>query len=122
LQRLDDMVAHRTRNAAILTEALQDLPAVRLPTVPDYVKHAWYKYYAFVRPERLKSDWSRDRILHELNERGIPGLSGSCSEMYQEQAFTRRGLGPASPLPNARTLGETSLMFLVDPTISHDGM
>lgn len=120
LKKLEDWVQIRTRNAQILTDAWKDLPALRIPAVPDYVRHAWYKYYAFVRPEHLKSGWSRDRILAELEQAGIPGMSGSCSEMYQEKVFTSRGIGPATPLPVARALGETSLMFVVDPVQSEE--
>ncbi|WP_462325986.1 hypothetical protein, partial [Desulfoplanes sp.] len=44
-------------------------------------------------------------------------FSGSCSEIYREKAFTDAGYGPGERLPVARELGETSLMFLVHPTL-----
>lgn len=122
LKKLESWIEQRTANANLLTEAWRDLDVLRIPETPTHVRHAWYKYYAFVRPERLQSAWSRDRILHELNERGVPGLSGSCSEMYDEKVFTTLGLRPAEPLPNAKALGETSLMFLVDPTRTMEAM
>lgn len=122
LKKLESWIEQRTANANLLTEAWRDLNVLRIPETPTHVRHAWYKYYAFVRPERLQSAWSRDRILHELNERGVPGLSGSCSEMYDEKVFTTLGLRPAEPLPNAQALGETSLMFLVDPTRTKEAM
>jgi dTDP-4-amino-4,6-dideoxygalactose transaminase len=53
----------------------------------------------------------------ELNERGIACTVGSCSEIYLEKAFIDRGWGPQQRLPVARTLGETSLMFMVHPTL-----
>jgi dTDP-4-amino-4,6-dideoxygalactose transaminase len=81
------------------------------------VKHAWYKFYAFVEPEALRQGWTRDRIMAATAERGVPCFSGSCSEIYRELAFVRAGLGPREPLPVARSLGETSLMFLVHPTL-----
>lgn len=118
LKQLDDWIAHRTRNATILNKALQDLPAVRIPTVAPNKRHAWYKYYFFVRPEQLKSDWSRDRILAEMHDAGIPGLSGSCSEMYHEKVFQKLNLVPPHTLPTAHQLGETSVMLLVDPAHS----
>ena len=34
------------------------------------------------------------------------------------EAFSAAGLGPAEKLPVAHELGETSLMFLVHPTLS----
>lgn len=118
LKKLDGWIAHRTTNAKILTDVLGELPILRIPETPEHVRHVWYKYYAFIRPEHLKSGWTRDRILHELTEHGIPGLSGSCSEMYDEKVFQNLGLVPASPLPVSQELGETSLMFMVDPTLT----
>ena len=118
LQRLPQWSAARTRNALLLAEALRDLPAVRVPLPAEGLVHAWYKFYAFVQPEALAPGWSRDRILAEITEAGYPAFSGSCSEIYLEKCFQDAGLAPAERLPVARLLGETSLMFLVHPTIT----
>ena len=122
LQRLPEWTATRTRNALLLAEALRDLPVVRLPLPPEGLTHAWYKFYAFVQPEALAAGWSRDRILAEIAGLGYPALSGSCSEIYLEKCFQDAGLAPAERLPVARQLGETSLMFLVHPTITPEQM
>lgn len=119
LAKLEEWTCIRNRNASILTEHLKDLEALRVPTPDPSMKHAYYKYYAYVRPEALKSDWSRDRILAEIAKTGIPGLSGSCSEIYLEKAYDLiDGLRPAERLPNAKELGETSIMLLVHPTVT----
>lgn len=115
---LSEWVARRRRNADLLTACFRTIPALRVTEPPDHVRHSYYKYYAFVRPEMLKDDWSRDRILAAFEAEGIPGLSGSCSEVYLEKAFDRLGLRPKQRLPVARQLGETSLMFLVHPTLT----
>lgn len=120
LRCLPDWTDARTRNAAAVLGAAEAHSALRVPMPPDHIQHAWYKAYAFVRPEALKAGWSRDRILSEINARGIPAYAGSCSEVYLEKAFDGTGLRPAEPLPVARTLGETSLMFLVHPTLTAD--
>jgi len=122
LQRLPEWTAIRTRNALLLAEALGDLPAVRVPLPPEHLTHAWYKFYAFVQPEALADGWRRDRILSEITALGYPALSGSCSEIYLEKCFQDAGLAPADRLPVARELGETSLMFLVHPTITPEQM
>jgi dTDP-4-amino-4,6-dideoxygalactose transaminase len=122
LQRLPEWTAARTRNALLLAEALADCPAVRVPLPPEGITHAWYKFYAFVKPEALAEGWSRDRILSEIAALGYPALSGSCSEIYLERCFQQAGLAPAKRLPVARELGETSLMFLVHPTITAEQM
>ncbi len=122
LLRLTEWTAARTRNALQLAEALGDCPAVRVPMPPEGITHAWYKFYAFVKPEALAAGWSRDRILSEISALGYPAFSGSCSEIYLEGCFQEAGLTPVQRLPVARELGDTSLMFLVHPTITSEQM
>jgi hypothetical protein len=122
LRKLPAWVAKRRRNAAVLTGRFCRLPALRVTVPPEDVGHAYYKYYTFVRPELLKDGWDRDRVMLAVQAEGIPCFVGSCSEIYREEAFRRAGLGPAEPLPVARELGETSLMFLVHPTLSETDM
>lgn len=112
--------AARTRNAEAILEAARNSPVLRVPDVPDHIEHAWYKCYVFVRPEALKPDWSRDRIISEIEARGVPCYQGACSEIYLEKAFDGTGWRPAERLPVAKALGETSLMFLVHPTLTQD--
>ncbi len=109
LRRLPGWLDIRRRHAARLTEALSKLPAVRVPAAP--AGHAWYKYYAYAR-----NGAQRDRLLAGFEAAGVPAFSGSCGEVYLEKAF--EGLRPARRLPAARELGETSLMFLVHPTLT----
>ena len=122
LKKLPDWVAGRRRNAALLTEAFSRIAGLRVTVPPEHAKHAYYKYYVFVRPERLKADWDRDRIMNAITAEGVPCFSGSCSEVYLEKAFDGNGLRPAERLPVARELGETSLMFLVHPTLTEEHM
>lgn len=48
----------------------------------------------------------------------VPCYHGSCSEIYLEKAFDQTGFRPATRLPVAQALGETSLMLLVHPTLT----
>ena len=115
------MVEIRRRNAAILTQGFTQHDALRIPQPPSHVGHSYYKYYAFVRPEKLRKGWNRDRILSAIVAEGIPSFTGSCSEIYLEKAFTPE-LRPVECLTVAKELGETSLMFLVHPTLSEIDM
>jgi dTDP-4-amino-4,6-dideoxygalactose transaminase len=108
----------RRRHWAQLADGLGDLACLRIPRPPKHIDHACYKFYAFVRPDALRAGWSRDRIAGEVQARGIPCFSGSCSEIYLEKAFEGTDSKPAERLPVARELGETSLMFLVHPTLT----
>lgn len=122
LGKLDDWVAARRRNASLLATALQDSPVVRVPRPGPERYHAYYKFYAFVQPQRLKPDWHRNRIIARINELGAPCFGGSCSEVYREQAFARAELAPGERLTVARALGETSLMWPVHPTLDEAHM
>jgi len=122
LRKLPQWLALRKRNAAVLTDGFSRIPGLRLTIPPQEVEHAYYKYYVFVEPEALKSDWSRDRIMAALMAEGIPCGSGSCSEIYLEKAFEEDGYRRRERLPVAKQLGETSLMFMVHPTLSVDDM
>lgn len=122
LQRLPEWTRVRQQHAAVLTEGLANVPGLRITIPSPEIGHAYYKYYAFVRPEMLKLGWDRDRIMAAVNAAGIPCFSGSCSEIYLERAFTNAGFGPEQRWPVARELGETSLMFLVHPTLSQQNM
>ena len=121
LPRLPAMVDQRRRNAVILTQRFSEMPALRVTLPQKEAFHSYYKYYAFLRPERLRSGWTRDRITEALRAEGIPCISGSCSEIYLEKAFPVE-MRPPRRLPVARELGETSLMFLVHPTLSEADM
>jgi dTDP-4-amino-4,6-dideoxygalactose transaminase len=118
LRKLDGWVARRSEHAARLIAALSGIPGLRVPTPPAHSRHAYYKFYAFVESDRLRASWSRDRIVAEINAQGVACLMGSCSEVYLEKAFDSSPSRSAQRLPVARELGETSLMFLVHPTLS----
>jgi dTDP-4-amino-4,6-dideoxygalactose transaminase len=117
LRRLPQMLERRRRWGGILTRRFSGMPALRVTIPPADVAHSYYKYYVFLRPERLRSNWTRDRIIEAVKAEGIPCFSGSCSEIYLEKAFATE-IRPPVRLPVAKELGETSLMFLVHPTLS----
>jgi dTDP-4-amino-4,6-dideoxygalactose transaminase len=118
LKRMQDWTAKRTQNTHKIWQTARSLGGLRVPTVPEYIDHAGYKAYVFVDVDILKVDWNRDRVMDEINRRGVPCYSGSCSEVYLEHAFDDTTFCPAKRLPNALDLGETSLMFLVHPTLT----
>lgn len=117
LKRMQEWTITRQANAARIDEVASHYNLVRMVDIPDYIEHAKYKHYLFIRPEYLAAGWSRDRIIEEIIARGVPCYQGSCSEVYLEKAFDDTPWRPARRLPNAKELGETSLMFLVHPTL-----
>jgi len=120
LKRMPDWHQKRMNNANCIWRAAKQCKGLRVPMIPDDIEHAAYKCYVFVELDKLASNWSRDRIIKEINALGVPCYSGSCSEVYLEKVFDGTGFRPKKRLPNAKELGETSLMFLVHPTLTED--
>ena len=122
LTRMPDWTAKRQANMERIWQAFEQSPyfTVYRPS-SDYV-HAAYKCYVQVNSDKLPENWSRDKIMEAINSLGIPCYSGSCSEVYLEHAFDDTPWRPAQRLPNAKKLGEESLMFLVHPTLTEQDM
>ena len=126
LRKLDKWVGKRREFAKLFDQELNKIPGLRT-TIPEKdVYHAYYKYYVFLNLDELQDSWSRDRIIASLNKAGIPCNTGICPEIYREKAFETsvHKIHGASKkkadhyLPVARQLGETSIVFMVHPTLS----
>jgi len=120
LKRMPDWSKSRLSNAHKIWNIAESMAGIRSTVLPNNSVHAAYKCYVFVDSTMLKNGWNRDRIIAEISELGVPCFSGSCSEVYLEKAFRTSGLAPKLPLPIARELGNTSMMFLVHPTLRDD--
>ena len=122
LKKLPQWLAIRRGNALLLDQGLSCISGLRLARPPAHSEHAYYKYYAFVRPEMLRPGWNLQRILAAFGAEGIPCGVGACSEIYLEKAFVDARLGPSRPLPVAQQLADTSLMFMLHPGLAADDM
>jgi dTDP-4-amino-4,6-dideoxygalactose transaminase len=132
LRWMTEWSERRISNARALATVCEKYPVIRVPEFRCGFKcasdcdsengclHALYKFYVYVRQENLADNWSRDRIVDEINRMGVPCYQGSCSEVYLEKAFDGTGWRPDERLKVARELGETSLMLLVHPTLTED--
>jgi len=116
LKRMPDWHSKRLSNANNIWNAAKQCKGLRVPVIPNHIEHAAYKCYVFVKG----GVELRDKIMMEINEKGVPCYSGSCSEVYLEKAFDNTGFRPKERLAVAKELGETSLMFLVHPTLTKE--
>lgn len=125
LRRMPEWSHRRVSNAQRIWRAASACAGLRVPKLgcaacPGVCDgeagclHAAYKCYVFV--DGAETD--RDAIMSKINEAGVPCFSGSCSEVYLEKAFVGTDWRPTVRLPNAKLLGETSLMFLCHPTLT----
>tara|TARA_B110000008_G_scaffold279515_1_gene326938 strand:- start:2943 stop:4118 length:1176 start_codon:yes stop_codon:yes gene_type:complete len=108
----------RSKNAiAIMNSCLKFPSLFRVPSSSKFNNHAWYRCYIFINNAELATDWSRDKIINEINNKGVPCFSGSCSEVYLEKAFEKKAFKPKKRLESAKDLGDTSIAFPVHPTL-----
>lgn len=131
LRRMPEWTAKRNQNAEYIKASARKFDGFYVPEskycseinvnccLPSNAcVHAYYKCYIYIEPSRLNPGWTRDVIIDQLNLLGVPCFQGTCSEVYLEKAFDGTGYRPLERLPIAKKLGETSLMFLVHPTLS----
>jgi dTDP-4-amino-4,6-dideoxygalactose transaminase len=116
LKRMPDWHKKRLNNAKSIWSAAKQCKGLRVPMIPEHIEHAAYKCYIFIKGGAKL----RDKMMMEINEKGVPCYSGSCSEVYLEKAFDNTGFRPKERLPVAKELGETSLMFLIHPTLTKE--
>ena len=134
LRKMRNWTKVRKRNAEILYKTLSASAehAIRIPFLKcdgcnkscatNYCSHAWYRAYVFIRKDALHEEWSRNRILAELLEAGVPCSQGACPEIYLEKAFQNLSPCDIDRLPTAKLLGEESIAFSVHPTIDKKTM
>lgn len=122
LKQLPQWVEKRRHNAAILDSRFASHETFEVLHPLNAFYHSYYKYYVNVRPNRLKEQWNRDRIMHEISQHKVPCFSGSCCEVYREKVYADLGLQPLRRFPNARFLSENALMFPVHPTLGEKHM
>jgi dTDP-4-amino-4,6-dideoxygalactose transaminase len=116
LPKVGDRIRIRQRSANLLAKGLSDLDALRVPLAPMNTSAAFYRFYAYLRPEKLAAGWDRDRLQAAIEAEGVPCFAGSCSEIYLEKAFEL--VRPRERNRIARELGDTSLAFLTHHTLA----
>lgn len=118
IPKMDDWTKQRTKNASAIRSALQKFNRiVRAPIPAAELTHAYYRLYAYVNTDELSENWSRDAIVKALTELNVPVAHGSCSEIYLEKAFDNTNFRPKKRCQNANQLSDSSMMFLVHPTL-----
>ncbi len=120
LRRMPEWTERRRANCEAIWQTARECKGLRVPDVPEYIGYGGYKCYVFVEPGALNAGWDRDKVQTKIVDAGVPCFSGSCSEVYFEKAIQDAGMAPKERLLVARELGETSLMFLVHPTLTAD--
>ena len=120
LSKLESWNIARTKNVNTLTSILSNYSFIRIPDVPEYIRHAYYKFYVFFHSKKAPKGLNRDLFIDKLCEQGLMCMQGSCHNITYEKAFSMFPDQYRKKLPHARYLGDSSIMFLVDHTIDYD--
>jgi len=123
IDKLSEWLELRKRNADTLRQVFNNYSAFRTPVPEQEYKHSYYRLYTYINEDELKPGWSRDKIREAIRAEGLPVVDGACPEIYLENAFKDlENFRHNAPLPIAKSLGETSLMFPVHHTLSQDDL
>jgi dTDP-4-amino-4,6-dideoxygalactose transaminase len=74
-------------------------------------KHVFYRLNLFVNQKKI----NQTKLIEKINKNKIECNMGSCPEIYREKIFKKLKLYPKKRLQNAKLLGETSIMFPINP-------
>ncbi len=103
LGRLEAQLQRREASAAILDQALQGLPGIRLLAPARGMTRRSYHMYVF-RIREADLGISRGRFIEALNAEGIPASVGWSRPLYANDLFRNAHQGPAhgirAPLAN----------------------
>jgi len=75
--------------------------------------HAFYRLNLYINKNKIK----QNTLLKLLKKNKINCGVGSCPEIYKEKVFKKLKFFPKKRLLNAKLLGETSVMFPIDPNV-----
>jgi len=104
LSRIEDLLRKRERVAAVYTERLAHLPGVSVPYIaPSTTRMSWFVYVI-----RLADGVDRQRVMHELEKRGIPSRPYftpiHLQPFYRERYGYREGDFPVTDAVAQRVL------------------
>jgi len=78
--------------------------------------HAFYRLNLFINKNKNKI--IQNKLIQQFNKYKINCGVGACPEIYREKIFKKLKLHPKKRLINAKLLGETSIMFPINPNAS----
>jgi len=112
LKKLDGFNQRRIDNAAYLTEGLQDVPGLTLPTVASGCKHVFHLYPVQIDPEAYGMT-KEDFVYDMLHERGIK-VGTHYIPLHWTTAFQKRGFRKGQ-FPVADAVAERIVTLPINP-------
>jgi dTDP-4-amino-4,6-dideoxygalactose transaminase len=129
LKSLDKQIIKRTQIAYLYIDGLKDFwtkynllqkPNFICSTCPlknqankkcNFCRNVFYRLNLFINSKKIK----QLKLINEFNKKKIACGVGSCPEIYREKIFKKLKAYPKKRLANAKLLGETSIVFPINP-------
>ena len=122
LERVEELVEKRRRNASLYTSLLRNLPGITLPPEEPWAKNVFWMYTVLV--DERAYGLGRDDLMRELEARGVDTRATFCPIHLQPpykaehghesypvaEDLGRRGLN----LPSGNTLTEEQIRYVAD--------
>jgi dTDP-4-amino-4,6-dideoxygalactose transaminase len=115
LERLDEMNALRARNAAVLSDALSDVPGLVTPVVKPGRTHVFHQYTVRVTREAALD---RDELAAALRGLGIGTGVYYPTAAYHADCFRRHARVIVEPMPVAEQIAREVLSLPVHPWLA----
>lgn len=113
LEKLDDFVEERRKNAKYLTEKLSKINNIVPPLVKDHVKHSYHQYTILLKLENLTC--SRDEFVQDLDEEGVGAAVHYPRPLHKQPVFQK--MYGDTTLPTSEDISERILSLPVYPTL-----
>lgn len=106
LERIDDLVGMRRRNARLYSERLEEVPGITLPVEKPWALNVFWMYSVLVDEEQF--GMSRDELMEALGETGVE-TRPFFVPMHQQAPLLKRGLFNRERYPVAEELSQRGL-------------
>jgi len=138
LDRMEEMIEKRRKNAAYLREKLSTVSGIIPPKDLNYVKHVYYKFVCKIDPNIIKTDLLT--FINSVKAEGVPitpryPLPLPLQKIFKEKSgygkthcpydCDKYGLEPAfthGHWPEAEGIGQEAFVLLVHPTINEEDL
>ncbi|HDJ89349.1 MAG TPA: aminotransferase DegT, partial [Thermoprotei archaeon] len=100
LERIDEFVEMRRKNAYLYNECLKDIESITLPPEKEWAKNVYWMYSILIEPE---FGMSRDKLMEELEKRGIE-TRPFFTPMHMQPVFRKMGSFEGERYPVAEEL------------------
>lgn len=116
LERIEEYVAMRRRNAALYNERLHDIPGIRLPVERPWAKNTYWMYGIV-----LEEDFPvrRAELMAKLASRGIE-TRAFFTPMHLQKAVQTHGFRAPAPMPVSEVLGRNGLYLPSSSSLTAD--